>query len=165
LDSPHVFKHLRREPKLKCFDFSAPILGSARWTRFELWRRVQFDGFGIDAPLPASRYPLDTMAILQRLPVDEAHLEAFCRQWKIAELELFGPMLIQPSRAQHIDLPATFAPDARWGLFERERMQNELAKLLGRSVDLISRRTIEASGNALRRNAILGGVAPIYAAG
>ena len=105
------------------------------------------------------------MAILQRLPVDEAQLEAFCRQWKITKLELFGSMLIEPSCAEDIDLLVTFAPDARWGLFEHEHMQNELAGLFGRSVDLISRRAIEASGNALLRNAILSSVVPVYVAG
>ena len=107
---------------------------------------------------------LGYMPILQRLPVDEAQLDAFCRQWKIAKLELFGSMLVEPSRARDIDLLVTFSPDARWGLFEHERMQNELAGLLGRSVDLISRRAIESSGNALRRNAILGNAVPIYVA-
>ena len=105
------------------------------------------------------------MAILQRLPVDEAQLEAFCQQWKITKLELFGSMLTEPSRAQDIDLLVTFAHHARWGLFEHERMQNQLAGLLGRPVDLISRRAVEASGNALRRNAILGSVVPVYVAG
>lgn len=61
------------------------------------------------------------MPILQRLPVDEAQLDAFCRQWKIAKLELFGSMLVDPSRAQDIDLLVTFSPEARWGLFEHER--------------------------------------------
>jgi predicted nucleotidyltransferase len=36
------------------------------------------------------------------------------------------------------------------GLFEHKRMQNELAGLLGRSVDLISRRAIESSGKMHR---------------
>ena len=105
------------------------------------------------------------MAILQRLPVDEAHLEGFCRQWKIIKLELFGSMLADPASARDVDLLVTFAPDANWGLFEHERMQNELASLLERRVDLISRRAVEASGNALRRNAILGSVVPVYVAG
>jgi uncharacterized protein len=111
------------------------------------------------------RVILGYMAILQRLPVDEAQLEAFCRQWKITKLELFGSMLVEPSRAQDIDLLVTFAPDARWGLFEHEHMQNELSGLLGRSVELISRSAVEASGNALRRNAILSSVVPVYVAG
>jgi len=65
---------------------------------------------------------------------------------------------------EDIDLLVTFAPDARWGLFEHEHMQNELAGLLGRSVDLISRRAIESSGNALRRHAVLSSVVPVYVA-
>ena len=105
------------------------------------------------------------MAILQRLPVDEGQLDAFCRRWKITKLELFGSTLAAPSRAQDVDLLVTFAPDARWGLFEHEHMQDELARLLGRSVDLISRRAVEASRNALRRNAILNSAVPVYVAG
>jgi uncharacterized protein len=105
------------------------------------------------------------MALLQRLPVGEAQLDAFCRRWKIAKLELFGSMLIDPSRAQDVDLLVTFAADARWGLFEHEHMQDELAGLLGRSVDLISRRAIETSRNALRRDAILSSAVPVYVAG
>src|SRR5258708_29216009 len=105
------------------------------------------------------------MAILQRLPVDECQLDAFCRRWKITKLELFGSTLTEPSRAQDVDLLVTFAQDARWGLFEHEHMQNELAGLFGRRVDLVSRRAIEASGNALRRDAILRSAVPVYVAG
>ena len=105
------------------------------------------------------------MALLQRLPVDEGQVDEFCRRWKIIKLELFGSMLTEPSRAQDVDFLVTFAADARWGLFEHEHMQNELAELLGRNVDLISRRAIEASGNTLRRNAILTSAVPIYVAG
>ena len=104
------------------------------------------------------------MALLQRLPVEEVQLDAFCRRWKIAKLELFGSMLIDPSRAADVDLLVTFADDARWGLFEHEHMQDELARLLGRHVDLISRRAIESSRNALRRNAVLGSAVPVYVA-
>ena len=111
------------------------------------------------------RVILEYMAILQRLPVDEGQLDAFCRRWRITKLELFGSALTDPSRAQDVDLLVTFAQDARWGLFEHEHMQNELAISLGRSVDLISRRAIEASGNALRRNVILSSAVPVYVAG
>jgi predicted nucleotidyltransferase len=104
------------------------------------------------------------MAILERLPIDEARLDAFCRRWRIAKLELFGSALIDPSSAQDIDLLVTFAPDAKWGLFEHQRMENELAELLGRPVDLVSRRAVEASGNELRRNAILASAVPVYVA-
>ena len=105
------------------------------------------------------------MAILQRLPVDEALLDEFCRRWKIVKLELFGSMLSDPSSARDVDLLVTFAQGARWGLFEHEHMEQELARILGRDVDLVSRRAIESSENALRRNAILTGAVTVYVAG
>jgi len=105
------------------------------------------------------------MAILQRLPVEEHLLEEFCRQWRIVKLELFGSMVTEPSSAQDVDLLVTFASDANWGLFEHERMERELTALLGRNVDLVSRRAIESSSNALRRSAILAGAVPVYVAG
>jgi predicted nucleotidyltransferase len=105
------------------------------------------------------------MAVVQRLPVDNIRLDEYCRRWKIARLELFGSMLHEPSRAQDVDLLVTFAPDARWGLFEHERMERELSELLGRKVDLISRRAIESSENVLRRNSILADAVPVYVSG
>lgn len=74
-------------------------------------------------------------------------------------------MLIDPSHAPDFDLLVTFAEDAQWGLFDHEHIQDELAGLLGRKVDLISRRAVESSRNALRRNAILSSVVPSYVAG
>jgi len=105
------------------------------------------------------------MAILQRLPVDGALLDAFCQRWRITKLELFGSMVADPSNARDVDLLVTFVPDARWGLFEHERMERELADLLGRKVDLVSRRAVESGGNALRRNAIRAGAVPVYVSG
>ena len=74
-------------------------------------------------------------------------------------------MLVEPSSARDVDLLVTFASDAKWGLFEHEHMQNELAGLLGRSVDMVSRRAIEASENSLRRSSILARAVPVYVAG
>ncbi|HEY6347150.1 MAG TPA: nucleotidyltransferase domain-containing protein [Bryobacteraceae bacterium] len=105
------------------------------------------------------------MAVVQRLPVEDARLDEYCRRWRIARLELFGSMLHEPSRAQDVDLLVTFAPGARWGLFEHERMERELSELLGRKVDLISRRAIESSENVLRRNSILADAVPVYVSG
>jgi predicted nucleotidyltransferase len=44
-------------------------------------------------------------------------------------------------------------------------MQRELAELLGRKVDLVTRHAIESNGNALRRSSILGAAAPVYVSG
>lgn len=104
------------------------------------------------------------MAILQRLPLDQALLEAWCQRWKVLKLELFGSARFDFSAAHDIDLLVTFSSDAQWGLFDHELMEQELSELVGRKVDLVSRRAIEASGNAIRRSAILSGAVPVYEA-
>ena len=44
-------------------------------------------------------------------------------------------------------------------------MQEELASIVGRPVDLVSRRGLERSRNPYRRNPILAAATPIYAEG
>jgi hypothetical protein len=44
-------------------------------------------------------------------------------------------------------------------------MQDELEAILGREVDLVSRRAVEQSENYIRRKAILRGLEVVYAAG
>lgn len=106
------------------------------------------------------------MAILQRIPIDEATLAAFCQRWKIAKLELFGSFAAgENGPSSDIDLLVTYEPAARWSLLDHVHIENELSDILGRKVDLVSRSAIESSRNPLRRNAILGGpIYPIYVA-
>ena len=90
------------------------------------------------------------------LAVDQPALADFCRRWKIQELALFGSALRADFRPDSdIDLLVTFADDAAWGLLAHIQMQHELAALLQRPVDFISRRALEESPNWLRRRAIL----------
>jgi len=102
------------------------------------------------------------MAILHRLPVDEALLNEFCDRWKIAKLELFGSARLDFAAAHDVDLLVSFSSDAEWSLFDHAQIEQELSELLGRRVDLVSRRAIEASPNALRRGAILGTAVKVY---
>ena len=51
------------------------------------------------------------------------------------------------------------APDARHTLFDLVRMGDELRAAFGRDVDLVTRRAVERSTNAWRRQAILGALA------
>jgi predicted nucleotidyltransferase len=105
------------------------------------------------------------MAILQRIPVEQDVLDAFCKRWKIAKLELFGSYSRgDATPASDIDLLVTFARDAEWSLIDHVHIENELSDVLGRKVDLISRAAIEGSPNALRRRAILDSAVPIYVA-
>ncbi|HEX2643335.1 MAG TPA: nucleotidyltransferase domain-containing protein [Thermoanaerobaculia bacterium] len=101
--------------------------------------------------------------MLPDLPRQE--IADFCRRWRINELSVFGSALRADFRTDSdIDLLASFDPEAHWTLFDMARMREELIGLLGREVDLVSRRGVEASRNPIRREAILSSARPIYAA-
>ena len=92
-------------------------------------------------------------------------IAAFCRRWHITELALFGSVLRDDFRPDSdIDVLATFAPDAHWSLLEMARMQDEIAAIFGREVDLGERAWVERSENSIRKRAILDSLVPIYAA-
>jgi predicted nucleotidyltransferase len=102
-------------------------------------------------------------ARLQEL--ERPEVAAFCRRWKVRELAVFGSVLRGDSRPDSdIDLLVTFEADANWGLLEQAAMESELASLLGRKVDLISRRAIERSANWIRRQAILESAETVHVA-
>lgn len=89
----------------------------------------------------------------------------FCRRWKIIELALFGSVLRDDFRPDSdVDVLVTFAPDAGWSLLDHVEMQDDLREILGRNVDLVSRRGIERSRNTLRKKAILESAEVFYAA-
>ena len=72
------------------------------------------------------------------------------------ELAVFGSALRDDFGPESdVDLLVTFEPNANWGLLEQTTMESELGALLGRKVDLVSRRAIERSQNWIRRQAIL----------
>jgi len=102
----------------------------------------------------------------ERLAVDRVHVEDFCRRWKIKELALFGSVL-RPDFGpdSDVDLLVTFADDAEWSLFDHVQMESELARMIGRRVDLISRRAVERSDNWIRREAILRAAEPLFVEG
>lgn len=81
----------------------------------------------------------------------------------IEELRLFGSALREDFGPQSdVDFLVTFAPDAQWSLLDHARMEDELSVLLGRKVDLVSRRAVERSANWIRRKAILESAEPYY---
>ena len=92
-------------------------------------------------------------------------IEAFCVKWKVRELCLFGSVLRDDFRPDSdIDMLVTFDPGARWTLWDQMHMEEEMASVLGRKVDLVTRRAIEESPNYLRRRQIIRSARPIYAA-
>src|SRR5215208_6012593 len=93
-------------------------------------------------------------------------IAAFCDRWKIVELSLFGSALRDDfGPSSDIDLLVAFAPDADWSLLDHVTMEEELAALLGRDVDLVSKRAVERSHNWIRRLEILDSARVINAKG
>ena len=83
----------------------------------------------------------ETVATAIELPRDA--IERFCRRWRITELALVGSVLGDRfSPESDIDFLVTFAPEARWTLLDLVDMEQELEALLGRGVDLVSRRAV-----------------------
>jgi uncharacterized protein len=98
------------------------------------------------------------------ISIPRERLEEFCRRWKIVELRVFGSALREDLRQDSdLDLLVKFAPDADWSLMDHVAMEEELAGLAGRKVDLVSQRAIERSSNWIRREAILESAEPFFA--
>ncbi|RIK46776.1 MAG: nucleotidyltransferase [Chloroflexi bacterium] len=80
------------------------------------------------------------MNVLDRIEIDEAQLADICRRYHVRELALFGSVLRDDFRDDSdVDVLVEFEPDARIGFIGYLDLQEELAGLLGRSVDLISK--------------------------
>lgn len=99
------------------------------------------------------------------LEISENQLIDFCHRWKVSELALFGSVIRDDyNKDSDIDTLVTFFPDATWSLLDQVRMEQELSELLGRSVDLITRRALEMNDNWIIREEILKTAEIIYAA-
>lgn len=95
-----------------------------------------------------------------QLPQDQ--IINFCQRWKVVEFSLFGSVVgegFQPD--SDVDVLVSFAPEARWSLFDLVSMQDELKEIFGREVDLVER---EGLVNPFRRYAILNSRKVIYEA-
>jgi predicted nucleotidyltransferase len=99
------------------------------------------------------------------IEVPKDAIAGFCRRWQVSEYYLFGSVLRDDFRPDSdIDVLVRFAPQARHSVFDRMRMEAELAKLFGRKVDLVDRSVLEQSPNYIRRRHILESAERIYAA-
>lgn len=100
-----------------------------------------------------------------QIEVPREAIAQFCRRWQVTELCLFGSVLREDFRPDSdIDLLVRFAPEARHGVFDLMRMEEELAGVFGRKVDLVDRGVLEQSPNYIRRRRILESAEPVYGA-
>jgi predicted nucleotidyltransferase len=102
--------------------------------------------------------------IQTRLGISQQKLEEICTHWKITELALFGSILrLDFTEKSDIDILVTFADEARWGLIDFMRLNQQLETEFKRSVDLMTKQSIEKSKNWLRKREILQTAEVIYA--
>ena len=88
-------------------------------------------------------------------------IAALCRQYHVRELAVFGSALGPNFGPQSdIDLLVSFEPDAKIGLFALFHLQDELARLLQRKVDLVPKNGLKP----LIRDEVLAQARPLYAA-
>lgn len=92
-------------------------------------------------------------------------LAELCRCYGVTRLEVFGSAArgvdFDPARSD-VDFLVEFAPEVDLDLKRLLDMEEELGRLLGRSVDLVQRTAIEESRNYLRRKRILGDAELVY---
>lgn len=97
------------------------------------------------------------------LPLEE--IARFCSKWKINELSVFGSVLRDDFGPESdLDFLVSFDPESQWSLLDHAQMELDLIEMLGREVDLVSRRAIETSQNPIRKRKILQTAQTIYAA-
>ena len=104
--------------------------------------------------------------VRSRLGVSDGQLAEFCRKWRIEKLEVFGSALRDDfdANASDIDLLVSYSPEADWSLLDHVQITHELSVLLGRRVDLLTRRSVERSRNPFRKKRILETAQPVYGA-
>ncbi len=103
------------------------------------------------------------MTTKARLQLPQGQLAEFCRKWGIRELALFGSVLREDFRSDSdVDVLVDFKPGRTPGLFAAARMADELEKIFGREVDLLTRPAVEQSRNYIRRKAILSSLRVVY---
>jgi len=102
---------------------------------------------------------------MQNFKLLMVQIKEFCDCWQIVEFALFGSVLrddFQPT--SDVDVLITFALNARKGLLTLARIKHELEDLLGREVDILTKKSIEQSHNLTRSHNILNSAQVLYVA-
>ena len=80
-------------------------------------------------------------------------------------MALFGSALREDfTPDSDVDLLVSFYSNAEWSLLDHVQMEIELEKILGRKVDIVTRRSVQNSRNPIRRKSILKSAKVVYAA-
>jgi predicted nucleotidyltransferase len=99
--------------------------------------------------------------IRDHLDVDEERLADICQRHHVSELAVFGSVLRNDFGLESdVDLLYVFEPAARVGWREIYALERELSELLGRAVDLVSKRWL----NPTIAEGVLADARTLYAA-
>jgi predicted nucleotidyltransferase len=102
---------------------------------------------------------------VEGLEVDQDRLAELCERYGVVRLEAFGSFGRGDAAAgSDLDILVTYEPDEHVGL-QFVALQQELASLFGRSVDLLTRRSVERSPNKYFRRFALRRTEPLYERG
>ena len=100
--------------------------------------------------------------LLANLQINLERLAECCRRYGVARLETFGSFVTGDAGPDSdLDLLVTFEPDAKISL-EFVALQQELEEVMGRSVDLLTRQSVERSPNKYFRRFALRHTEPLY---
>ena len=93
--------------------------------------------------------------------VDQTKLADLCRRYHVKELSVFGSAARGEMRPDSdIDLLVEFIPEAKVDLFKYSGLMLDLSKLIGRKVDLVSKKGLKP----LIRASVLNEAKLLYAA-
>ena len=96
------------------------------------------------------------------LDVDRERLAGVCERYGVTRLEVFGSVARGDAKTgSDLDLLVAFKPGTSLGL-DFVSLQEELEGLFGRSVDLLTRRSVEQSPNKYFRRFALRRTESIY---
>jgi len=88
-----------------------------------------------------------------------------CRRFEVERLEIFGSALRDDfGPGSDVDFLVVFRDDGARGPLDFLNLQDELSRMLGREVDLLSRKAVERSSNYIFRRRILSTARPVYVA-
>lgn len=79
-----------------------------------------------------------------KIKVSKEEIASFGQCWKVTEFALFGSILRDDFRPDiDVDVLVSFAPDAKWSLFDIVHMKEELEALFRREVDFVEKAALK----------------------
>lgn len=101
--------------------------------------------------------------VYARLQTTEKTIHNFCQKWQITDLSVFGSILTERfNQNSNVDILVKFAMEAKIYLFDLDNIESELKLILGRDVDVVSKKAIQLSHNWIRRQNILDSAQVLY---